>query len=275
MADKNLALQLIIRAKDEATSLFSKVFTALNDTTNVIAGKVRDAFTGIFGGALSGAMEFEAQLSKVQAKGQFTAATMGELRQVAIDVGAKFGISGTEAAQGMESLAAAGLNAQQIMQTLPSVLALARIEGLSMDAASEKLANSLTAVGLEFDQAGRMADVLAQGAIASTTSASALAEALSTSGQIANSSGLIFEKTAAVLTALAKGGSKVKKRALRSLRSSPNCKTPPVPPASPWTSWGSAVATCSPSSGNWRPRARRRIPRFWRSAKPLVRACAR
>ena len=206
MADKNLALQLIIRAKDEATSLFSKVFTALNDTTNVIAGKVRDAFTGIFGGALSGAMEFEAQLSKVQAKGQFTAATMGELRQVAIDVGAKFGISGTEAAQGMESLAAAGLNAQQIMQTLPSVLALARIEGLSMDAASEKLANSLTAVGLEFDQAGRMADVLAQGAIASTTSASALAEALSTSGQIANSSGLIFEKTAAVLTALAKGG---------------------------------------------------------------------
>lgn len=206
MADRNLVLQLLIRAKDEASAVFGKVFSALNDTTNVIAGKIRAAFTGLFGGALDGAIDFEAQLDKVQAKGQITDDAMAQLRQTAIDLGAKFGISGTEAAQGMESLAAAGLNATQVMEALPAVLNLAKIEGLSMDAASEKLANSLTAVGLGFDQAGRMADVLAAAANASTTSASAVAEALSTAGQIARTAGLTFEETAAALTALAQSG---------------------------------------------------------------------
>ena len=206
MADRNLALQLLITAKDEATAVFGKIFSTLNDGTNVLAGKVRDAFTSLFGGGLDGAIEFEAQLSKVQAKGGLTAETMAELKQVAIDMGAEFGVSGTEAAKGMESLAAAGLDAQQIIQTLPSVMALAQVEAISMDDASAKLANSLTAVGLGFDQAGRMADVLSKAALESTTSASAVADALSTAGSIAKTSGLSFEQTAAALTALAKGG---------------------------------------------------------------------
>lgn len=206
MADRNLVLQLLITAKDEASAIFGKIFKGLNDSTNVIATKVREAFTGLFGGGLDSAAEFEAQLSKVQAKGGLTAETMAELKQVATDLGAKFGVSGTEAAKGMESLAAAGLDAQQIIQTLPSVMALAQVEAISMDDASAKLANSLTAVGLGFDQAGRMADVLSKAALESTTSASAVAEALSVAGGIATTSGLSFEQTAAALTALAKGG---------------------------------------------------------------------
>jgi len=206
MADRNLVLQLLITAKDEASAIFGKIFRGLNDSTNVIATKVREAFTGLFGGGLDSAIEFEAQLSKVQAKGGLTAETMAELKQVAIDLGARFGVSGTEAAKGMESLAAAGLDAQQIIQTLPSVMALAKVESISMDDASAKLANSLTAVGLGFDQAGRMADVLSKAALESTTSASAVAEALSVAGGIATSSGLSFEQAAAALTALAKGG---------------------------------------------------------------------
>ncbi len=206
MADRNLALQLLITAKDEASAIFGKIFKGLNDSTNVIATKVREAFTGLFGGGLDSAAEFEAQLSKVQAKGGLTAETMAELKQVATDMGAKFGVSGIEAAKGMESLAAAGLDAQQIIQTLPSVMALAQVEAISMDDASAKLANSLTAVGLGFDQAGRMADVLSKAALESTTSASAVAEALSVAGGIATTSGLSFEQTAAALTALAKGG---------------------------------------------------------------------
>lgn len=206
MADRNLVLQLLITAKDQATSVFGKVFSYLDDKTKVIATSVREAFAGLFGGGLDGAIEFEAQLDKVQAKGSLTEAQLAELRQVAVDLGAKFGISGTEAAQGMESLAAAGLKTKDIIAALPSVLALAKVEAISMDDASAKLVNSLTAVGLGFDQAGRMADVLAKAALESTTSASAVAQALETAGQIARTAGLTFEETAAALTALAKGG---------------------------------------------------------------------
>ena len=206
MADRNLVLQLLITARDEASAAFGKVFSYLDNSTRVVATKIREAFTNLFGGGLDGAMEFEAQLDKVQAKGSLTEAQLAELRQVAIDLGAKFGISGTEAAQGMESLAAAGLKTKDIIAALPSVLALAKVEAISMDDASAKLVNSLTAVGLGFDQAGRMADVLAKAALESTTSASAVAQALETAGQIARTSGLTFEETAAALTALAKGG---------------------------------------------------------------------
>ncbi len=202
----NPILQLIISAKDDASKIISQVFGALNNSANIVAGQVRDTFSSLFGGGLDSAIEFEAQLDKVQAKGGYTAETMDTLKQAAIDLGAKFGITGTEVAQGMESMAAAGLNEREVIAALPSVLALAKAESLSLDEASSKLANSLTTVGLGFDQAGRMADVLTQGANESTTSASALAAALETVGGIATTAGLSLEQTNAALTGLAKGG---------------------------------------------------------------------
>ena len=44
-------LQLLITAKDEASSVFSKVFKALNDNTNVVGSKIRDGFSNLFGGS--------------------------------------------------------------------------------------------------------------------------------------------------------------------------------------------------------------------------------
>lgn len=205
-APSNLVLQLLITAKDEATAAFGKIFGFLDKTTSATANLIREQFTNLFGGGLSGAIEFEAQLDRVQAKGGYTAETMKALKQAALDIGAAFGITGTEAAQGMESLAAAGLKAEEVMAALPPVLALAKAEGLSMDEASSKLVSSLTAVGLGFDQSARLADVLTQAANESTTSASAVAAALETAGGIAKAAGLSFEETAAALTVLAKGG---------------------------------------------------------------------
>ncbi|MCB1824225.1 MAG: phage tail tape measure protein [Candidatus Competibacteraceae bacterium] len=205
---RNLALQFVIKAKDSATGVFKALFGYLDSEISVTAGKVRDAFSNLFGGGLDGAIEFEAQLDKVQAKGGYTAESMEQLKKAAVDVGAKLGLTGTEAAQGMESLAAAGLNATQVMQALPPVLALAKAEGISMDAAAEKLSDSLSIMGLGFEQAGTMADVLAKGANVSTTSASALAQALSTAGGIAKTAGLNLEQTVAALSALANAGIK-------------------------------------------------------------------
>ena len=211
MPDRNLALQFIISAKDTASGVFAKIVSSvkfLDSEISVVAGKIREKWSDLFGGGLDGAKEFEAQLDKVQAKGDYTAESMAQLKQAAVEVGAKLGLTGTEAAQGMESLAAAGLNATQVMQALPPVLALAKAEGISMDAAAEKLSDSLSIMGLGFDQAGRMADVLAKGANVSTTSASALAQALSTAGGIARTAKLDLEQTVGALSALANAGIK-------------------------------------------------------------------
>ena len=208
MASTNLALQLLITAKDEASAAFGKIFTSLNDSTNIIAGKVRDAFTGVFGGAVDSAAAFEEQLGKVVAKGDESYQNTEKLKTGLLAVAAQFGITGTEAAQGMEVLAAAGLNASAAMTALPSVLNLAKIEGISLDDAATKLSDSLSIVGLSFAEAGRMADVLAKGANISTASAASLAEALSVAGGQAKSAGMDLEATVAALDLLHSAGIK-------------------------------------------------------------------
>lgn len=204
----NLVLQLLITAKDEASAIFGKLFGYLNDSTNVVATQVRDAFSNLFGGGLTSAAELESALDAVAAKGGYTAEEMVKLKQEAERVAAQFGVTGTEAAKGLEILAAAGLNATDAIKTLPQVLALARSEGVSLDVAAERLSDSLAIMGLGFEQAGRMADVLAKGANLSTTSAVQLAEALATAGGIARAAGLDLETTVAALDLLAKNGIK-------------------------------------------------------------------
>jgi len=211
VADKSVAIELLLKARDLASAPIRGIVSGikfLDSEISVIAGKIRGAFSGLFGGGLDGSKEFEAQLDKVQAKGDYTAESMEQLKKAAVEVGAKFGLTGTEAAQGMESLAAAGLNATQVMQALPPVLALAKAEGISVDAAAEKLSDSLSIMGLGFEQAARMADVLAKGANVSTTNSSALAQALSTAGGIARTAGLDLEQTVGTLSALANAGIK-------------------------------------------------------------------
>lgn len=208
MANQNLVLQLLITAKDEASAIFGKLFGYLNDSTNVVATQVRETFSDLFGGGLTSAADFEAALDAVAAKGGYTAEEMVKLKVEAERVAAQFGVTGTEAAKGLEILAAAGLNATDAIKTLPQVLALARSEGVSLDIAAERLADSLAIMGLGFEEAGRMADVLAKGANLSTTSATQLAEALANTGGIARAAGLDLETTVAALDLLAKNGIK-------------------------------------------------------------------
>ncbi len=209
MADsRTIPLQLLITAKDNASAIVGRIFGALDKTTSATANLVREKFTNLFGGGLSGAMDFEAQLDRVAAKGNYTAAEMRTVAEEARKIGAQFGISGAEAAKGMESLAAAGLSATDAIKALPSVLAMASAEQISADAAAQKLIDSLSVMGLGFEQAGRMADVLAKGANITTSSAAQLAEALSEAGGTAKAAGMNLESTVAALDLLHKNGIK-------------------------------------------------------------------
>ncbi len=208
MADRNLVIQLLITAKDNASAVFSGLYSFLDRTTSATANLIREKFGDLFGGGLDGAAEFEAQLDRVIAKGDETYQSYTQLAGQIRQVGAQFGLSGTEAAQGMEALAAAGLSAADAIATLPQVLALASAEQISADAAATKLIDSLSIMGLGFDQAGRMADVLAKGANITTSTASQLAEALSEAGGAARAAGMNLESTVAALDLLHKNGIK-------------------------------------------------------------------
>lgn len=211
----NLVLQLLITARDQASSVFAAIFStisagfsALNDATNVLAGQIRSAFSTLFGGALESAAGFEQQLSKVIAKGDETYANTEALKAGLRDVAAQFGVTGTQAAEGMEVLAAAGLNATDAMKALPSVMAIATMENLSLGDAATKLSDTLSIMGMDFSEAGRMADVLSKASGVTTSSVVQLSEAMTTAGGSALAAGMDLETTVAALDMLHKGGIK-------------------------------------------------------------------
>ncbi len=202
----NLILQLLITAKDQASEALGKVSDRIKGVATAAL-----AFVGLgvsLQDSIQAAANFEEQLGKVAVKGGYSAAQMAELTQGLEAIAAQFGITGLEAAQGMEVLAAAGLSASDALTALPQVLALAQIEGLNLDDAATKLADSLSIMGLGFEQAGRMADVLVKGANITTSSAASLAEALSGVGGQAKAAGLDLEQTVAALDLLHKNGIK-------------------------------------------------------------------
>jgi len=58
--------------------------------------------------------DFSAQMSKVEAKADATGSQMDQMRALALKLGADTAFSATEAAQGMEILAAAGMKKQEL-----------------------------------------------------------------------------------------------------------------------------------------------------------------
>ena len=101
--------------------------------------KVKDFFSG----AVSDAAEFEAQMSTVGAVYGASAADMEKLRAAAEKMGAETKYNATEAAQGLENLARAGLKADDAITVLPSVLSLATANGISLADSASYIANQL------------------------------------------------------------------------------------------------------------------------------------
>ncbi len=193
-------------AASNSTSKTASAFKFLDSEISVMAGKVRAVFSTLFSGGLDSATAFEAQLDAVATKGSYTAQEMTVVSEKVSQVARDFRITGTEAAQAMEVLAAAGLSASDALAALPAVLALAKNEGIGFEQSANLISNSLSVMGMAFQEAGRMADVLTQGANISKTSAVAMGAALVEAGAGAKAAGLGLEQTVAILAAFAKNG---------------------------------------------------------------------
>ena len=167
-----------------------------------VVGKVK----GFFEDAVSGAAEFEAQLATVKAVSGASAADMDALRAAAAKMGAETKYTATEAAQGLENLARAGLSASDSIKALPSVLALAQGNSLELADAAGYITKAAAGMGLEMSEAARVADVLAKAASSANTDVQGMGLAMSYAAPTAHALGLTLEETAAYIGKLADAG---------------------------------------------------------------------
>lgn len=160
-----------------------------------------------FAVAARAAMNFDKEMSGVQAVSGATAAQMRQLRDAAIDMGARTSFSATQAARGQAELAKAGLSTAEILRGgLKGALDLAAAGQIEVASSATYVATTLGIFGLRGVEASRVADVLAASAAKSETDITGLGESLRQGGLVASQMGLSLEETVGTLSAFAKAG---------------------------------------------------------------------
>lgn len=161
--------------------------------------RVTTPILGVAGAALKVAADFEEGMSRVQAISGATGEELAELESLARELGATTRFSATEAASGMEFLAMAGFEVNEIVAAMPGLLDLAASSNMDLGRAADIASNILSGFGMEATEAGRVADVLAAAASSANTNVEQLGGAMQYAAPIAATLGLSIEElTAAV-----------------------------------------------------------------------------
>ncbi|WP_346536939.1 phage tail tape measure protein [Micromonospora sp. DPT] len=162
---------------------------------------------GAAGMAAKFAADFEKQMSAVQAATKASSADMERLREAALQAGKDTSYSATEAAQGVEELAKAGVSTAAILSGgLRGALDLAAAGGLDVAEAAETAASAMTQFGLKGADVPHIADLLAAAAGKAQGSVHDMGYALSQAGLVAHQMGLSVEDTTGTLAAFASAG---------------------------------------------------------------------
>lgn len=191
---------------DKGLSWVGKNEQHINQLSNGL-GKVGIAAVAGVGLAVKKFADFDQQMSFVAATGDDARDSIDALREAAIEAGQRTAFSATEAAQGIEELAKAGVSAQDVLAGgLDGALDLAAAGGISVAEAAETAATAMTQFGLSGDKVTHLADLLAAGAGKAQGGVSDLGMALKQSGLVADQTGLSIEETVGGLTAFASAG---------------------------------------------------------------------
>lgn len=173
-----------------------------------IAGAAIAAGLGV---AVKGAADFEQSMANVYSVmapdevKQFS----GELKDLAITMGADTKYSATEAAKGIEELVKAGVSVKDIMSGgLQGALSLATAGELELADAAEIASTALNAFKDDHLTVVKAADMLAGAANASATSVSEMKFGLSQVSAVASSVGMSFKDTNTALAVFAQNGLK-------------------------------------------------------------------
>lgn len=179
--------------------------TGLKAATVAISG-TSVALGGVATAAVKTGSDFEKQMSRVQAISGATGEDFEKLRDQAIQLGADTSFSASSAAEGMENLAAAGFEVNEITEAMPGLLALAAASGEDLAVSSDIAASAIRGFGLDAEDAAHVADVLAANANKTNSSVSETGEALKYIAPLAQAAGIEFEETAAAIGIMANAG---------------------------------------------------------------------
>lgn len=188
---------------------YSKALDARTSTRADLAGV---GLLAAGGATVWASARFQKETSALKAfsnasQAEMDAMTTAATRQALANT--NLGYTAGEAVQAETELAKAGVSAASIIGGgLNGTLALAATEGMAVGEAATYMSDTLNTFNLTGTQATRVADTLAAGSAASSTSVAGLAQSLAQAGLVANQTNLSIEDTVGVLSAFAQNGLK-------------------------------------------------------------------
>lgn len=194
----------IERAQGEVDKFNKRWETVARDFRAVGAGMAAIG-TGIavgIGGAVKTAADFESQMSRVGALSGATGKDLQRLTKEARRLGATTVFSASQAAEGMQYLAMAGYDTNQIIAAMPGVLNMAAAGQVNLGDAANIATNIMSGFNLKASEAGRVADVLTKAFTSSNTTLHGLGETMKYAAPAAAAIGWSLEEVTAAAARL-------------------------------------------------------------------------
>ena len=177
---------------------------------NIVSDLVVDGLRRITDGlkdfarfSLESGMNFEAQMSRVQAISGATAEDAGLLADKAKEMGETTVFSATESAQALEYMAMAGWKTDDMLDGLAGIMNLAAASGEELAATSDIVTDALTAFGLTAADSSHFADVLAVASSNANTNVGMMGETFKYVAPVAGAMGYNVEDVAVAIGLMA------------------------------------------------------------------------
>lgn len=198
------------------SSTFDSVGKSLTKTVTV-------PLVGIGTAAVKTAAQFDSHMSEVKAISGATGEQFTQLRNKAIEMGAKTKYSASESAQAFKYMAMAGWDTKDMLNGISGVMNLAAASGEDLASVSDIVTDAMTAFGLSADgttkvikngltvevsNATHFADVLAQASRKSNTNVAMMGETFKYVAPVAGALGYSVEDTAVAIGLMANSGIK-------------------------------------------------------------------
>lgn len=184
------------------TSTFNKIGKIAGFT--VIGKQVLDLGKDIVNTGKS----FEAEMSKVKAISGATGEDFTALTNLAKELGSTTVFSASEASQGMQYLAMAGWKTQDIMAGLPAILDLSVASGADLARVADIASDAMTGFGMQANEAGHFADVLAYASSNANVNVELLGEAFKYVAPLAGTTNQSMETLTSAISKLGDAGIK-------------------------------------------------------------------
>lgn len=182
-----------------ASKKFDKLGKSLTDTGKNLTRKVTAPILALGTGIVAAGVRFDDSMARVSAVSGAVGTDFERLRNQAKDLGATTQFSASQAAEGMEFLARAGFEVDDIYSALPGVLDLAAASGTDLGRAADITSDIMSGFGIAATEAGHVADVLAKASASANTDVEGMGVAMSFAAPTAADLGIsIEEATAAV-----------------------------------------------------------------------------